>query len=88
MSVTLPLSCFFAHLSPVPHVNEGTHWLEGTGTTGQEVGAVVGLQETDKVGALRLQEERRKREKTNDTFVLKIGDAERYTLLRAVSGVL
>lgn len=54
---------FLAHLSSVPDVNEGTHWLEGTGTAGQEVGAVVGLQETDKVGALRLQEERSKEEK-------------------------
>lgn len=81
---------FLAHLSSVPHVNEGTHWLEGTGTTGQEVSAVVGLQETDKVGALRLQEERRKRKdiQTNCNFMLKIDDAERYTLLRAVSDVL
>lgn len=62
---------FLAHLSSVPHVNEGTHWLEGTGTTGQEVGAVVGLQETDEVGALRLQEERSKRKdiRTNYTFI-------------------
>lgn len=44
------------HLSPVPHVDVGAHRLEGTGAAGQQVGAVVGLQETDKVGALRLEE--------------------------------
>lgn len=43
-----------AYLSSVPHVDEGTHGLEGTGATGQEVSAVVGLQETNKVGTLRL----------------------------------
>lgn len=44
------------HLSPVPHVDVGAHRLEGTGAAGQQVGAVVGLQETDKVGTLRLEE--------------------------------
>lgn len=43
------------HLSSVAHADESAHWLESTGSTGQEVGAVVGLQEADKVGALRLQ---------------------------------
>lgn len=43
------------HLSSVAHADERAHWLESTGSTGQEVGAVVGLQEADKVGALRLQ---------------------------------
>lgn len=43
-----------AYLSSVSHIDEGTHWLEGTSATGQKVGAVVGLQEADKVGTLRL----------------------------------
>lgn len=43
------------HLSSVAHADESAYWLESTGSTGQEVGAVVGLQEADKVGALRLQ---------------------------------
>lgn len=43
------------HLSSVAHADESAHWLESTGSTGQEVGAVVGLQEADKVGALRLE---------------------------------
>lgn len=42
------------HLSSVAHTDESTHWLESTGSTGQEVGAVVRLQEANKVGALRL----------------------------------
>lgn len=42
------------HLSSVAHTYESTHWLESTGSTGQEVGAVVRLQEANKVGALRL----------------------------------
>lgn len=49
-------SCFTpAYLSSVPHVDEGTHGLEGPGATGQEVGAVVGLQKANKVGTLGLQ---------------------------------
>lgn len=44
-----------AYLSSVPHTDEGAHGLEGTGSTGQEVGAVVGLQEANKVGTFRLQ---------------------------------
>lgn len=44
-----------AYLPSVPHIDEGAHGLEGTSATGQEVGAVVGLQEADKVGTLRLQ---------------------------------
>lgn len=44
-----------AYLSSVPHIYEGTHGLEGAGATGQEVGAVVGLQEANKVGTLRLR---------------------------------
>lgn len=43
------------HLSSVAHTDESADWLESTGSTGQEVGAVVGLQEADEVGALRLQ---------------------------------
>lgn len=43
------------HLSSVAHADESAHGLESTGSTGQEVGAVVGLQEANKVGALRLQ---------------------------------
>lgn len=43
------------HLSSVAHTDKSAHWLESTGSTGQEVGAVVGLQEADEVGALRLQ---------------------------------
>lgn len=43
------------HLSSVANADESAHWLESTGSTGQEVGAVVGLQEADKVGALCLQ---------------------------------
>lgn len=42
------------HLCSVAHTDESTHWLESTGSTGQEVGAVVRLQEANKVGALRL----------------------------------
>lgn len=54
--VPLPSKLFtLAYLSSVPHVNEGTHGLEGTGATGKKVGAVVGLQEANKVGTLRLQ---------------------------------
>lgn len=45
----------FTHLSSVAHIDEGTHGLEGTGATGQEVGAVVGLQEANKVGTFHLQ---------------------------------
>lgn len=43
------------YLSPVAHIDEGTHGLEGTGATGQQVGAVVRLQKADKVGTLCLQ---------------------------------
>lgn len=46
---------FAPHLSSVAHADESAHWLESTGSTGQEVGAVVGLQEAHEVGALRLQ---------------------------------
>lgn len=48
-------ACFAPHLSSVAHADESAHWLESTGSTGQEVGAVVGLQEAHEVGALRLQ---------------------------------
>lgn len=43
-----------AYLSSVAHIDEGAHWLEGTGATRQEVGAVVRLQEANKVGTLCL----------------------------------
>lgn len=59
-----------AYLSSVPHVNEGTHGLEGAGATGQEVGAVVGLQEANKVGTLRLR--------NTDTHRLKPCISEKY----------
>lgn len=59
MYVIIPAASLSAHLSPVANVDEGAHWLEGTGAAGQQVGAVVGLQETDKVGALRLGKERK-----------------------------
>ena len=50
----LCMCCAETHLSSVAHADECAHWLESTRSTGQEVGAVVGLQETNKVGALRL----------------------------------
>ena len=53
---TYTLTVFtLAYLSSVSNINEGTHGLEGAGATGQEVGAVVGLQEANKVGTLRLR---------------------------------
>lgn len=44
-----------SYLSSVPHIDEGTHRLEGSSATGQEVSAVVWLKKADKVGTLRLQ---------------------------------
>lgn len=44
-----------AYLSSVSHVDESTHGLEGTSATGQEVGAVVWLQEANEVGTFCLQ---------------------------------
>lgn len=51
--------CAETHLSSVAHADESAHWLKSTGSTGQEVGAVVGLQEANKVGALRLRDTER-----------------------------
>lgn len=48
--------CAETHLSSVAHADVSAHRLESTGSTGQEVGAVVGLQEANKVGALRLRD--------------------------------
>lgn len=45
-----------AHLPSMPHCDEGTDGLEGSGATGQQVGPVVGLQDPHEVGTLCLQE--------------------------------
>lgn len=37
------------------HIDESTHGLEGTGATGQEMSSIVGLQQANEVGTLRLQ---------------------------------
>ena len=44
------------YLSSMAHVHVGTHRMEGSGTTGQQVCAVMGLQQAHKVGTLRLRE--------------------------------
>lgn len=45
-----------SHLPSVAHVDVGAHGLEGPSATGQQVGAVVGLQQADVVCTLALKE--------------------------------
>lgn len=45
------------YLAAVPHIDEGTDWVEGARPTGQQVGPVVGVQHTDVVGTVGLGEE-------------------------------
>lgn len=45
------------YLAAVPHIDEGTDWVEGARPAGQQVGPVVGVQHTDVVGTVGLGEE-------------------------------
>lgn len=44
----------WTYLQPVAHLHECTGWMEGPRATGQQMGAVVGMQQLHEIHALSL----------------------------------